>query len=165
MINLSKLNIDNLMDVCAVANSSMYIYKHLSMDFSVQHLAKQGAKNILKAANEILKGEEIHLEQTTTAYALLVALDFVDMYSLNEALQEQPVPPLRWADEILNIIRGSKVGFRSETILKASKPVLASPQPSFVVGNQSVQVVNASPNLIQSDPLIKVPCSTTIYEG
>ena len=148
MIDLNRLNIEILMDVCAVANSPMYIYKHFSTDFSVQSLAQQGAHNLINTANEILSGQEIHLEHLAKAYSLLIALNYVDMLAINKAFEELPMPAIRWAAELVNIIKSKKIGNVTKTENVIPKPHLIYSQQLKVTNNELTASAEKAPWLV-----------------
>lgn len=136
MIDLTRLNIESLMDICAVANSPMYVYKHLSADLSIHSLAQHGALELINTANEILGEQELHLQHIAKVYSLLVALSFVDMNAINKAFDELPIPKIRWAVELINIIKSKKIGNVTKFENVISKPYIISTQQLNVTNNE-----------------------------
>lgn len=105
MIDFQLLNCPALLRHYMLANTPVYLYRHLRAEPSVESLAGSATPEELLAAVSAFETQPNRsAEGAAVAYAMLVALSFQNYRTVQQALAKWRPRTLRWATHIIAII-------------------------------------------------------------
>jgi hypothetical protein len=101
---IEELDIKNLTSNFLFANTPGFLYKKFRQNRSIEEISKNySTKEILDSLNEILKTENLDLNQLVMCNALLISLTLKDDFGSLDALKSIDLSKLEWGNQIRNI--------------------------------------------------------------
>src|SRR5438309_3642816 len=110
MIELSKQQLGDLAAIYAVANTPLFLYRHLRQHSTVMGLAeKYSAQELAQTIDGIDDSAERDLTKVVTAYAVAVALTFKPTVEADAEIETLHIDNLEWIDTIFQIWRQTRI--------------------------------------------------------
>ena len=141
-----KLDLDPLYKSYLFANTPMYLYQHFREHAALEELAKRvSLQELIEEFNQQVNKEPRTIEDVVTAYALLVAITFLDYKQVISALNNLDLSRLDWGNDITSIFRARAIPTKTITI-KAKAPI-AQKKPLIRIASQTKSIRQPPPKL------------------
>ena len=120
MTRLTSEQTSSLASYYLLANTPTYLYRRFRESPTVQRLATEAtAYQLVQSLLKIDKLKQRNLSDVVTAYALTVALTFLEQRDVSKALRGKKVKNIEWVDRILKLGNQKMVPTaRSEVLVK-----------------------------------------------
>lgn len=106
---IDQTNLKYLTAKYLFSNTPMYLYQHYRRNVSLQNLAiKNKPETLAEEFKRITSKETKSLEETVTAYSILMSFTFLDYGKAFELLNSLAVSKLEWGTELKDIYNANK---------------------------------------------------------
>jgi len=134
---LTPAQLTELSDICIVANTPAYLFKHLSSNGTVQALAHQHTvTELLTYARNSLLLDPLTLDHASAAYACLVAATLRPFDEL-KVVPEDAWPKMRWTKELREVARGTPSTTSSVLVVSGKPNITVVNAPQGPSGDQA----------------------------
>ena len=136
--SLSPAEMGSLADICAVANTAPYLFRHFRESSAIQSLTRtHRAGDLIAYARQAAEVKPSTLTSTTQAYAGLVAAMLRPLDEFTAAMSgDTVISKIRWFNDLLQIRRGMPETNTATIVLSTSSRVTQTnaPPPQKPVG-------------------------------
>lgn len=114
---INQISLKDLKKKYVYANTPKYLYHHFQSNASLHLLAiKNDPECLVQEYNRVISRETLSLEDTVTAYAILIAISFLEYKKAVSLYARLDLTKLKWGEEIQSIYIANEKNWHFTTL-------------------------------------------------